>query len=224
MKFRMAAVLFAAGAICCGAEGDVPGNPGSRRDFGGFRGQNGGGRFNRRGMGQNRVFVEAEIAAKFPKEYAELEAKREAYEAELKALAAKAELELPEGRDEAYRKLRKAAPAEFDAAAAKMKTSPREGFAALRELAEKHGIELFGSRMSGMNPGGRRMMPGAGMNTPAPGAVEGGSRRFNRPDMGELRRKYPEKMQQYDSLRRTDREKARAMLLEIIEHDKSVKK
>ena len=141
---------------------------------------------------------------------------REAYETALAALAAKAGVQLPTARDAAFRKLRKADPAAFDAIVEKMKTSPREGFEEMRALAEKHGIQLFGNRQPGMNNPGQPGAPAA-----APGNVNPGGRSFNRPNMSELRRKYPEKMKEYDNLRRNDPAKARELLLKIIELDKS---
>jgi hypothetical protein len=89
------------------------------------------------------------------------------------------------------------------------------------ELARRHNIELFGGRSGGQRPG----TPGAGRASgqapaapAAPAATPG--RNFNRPDLGALRRKYPEKMREYDELRRRDPAAARNMLLQIIEEDR----
>ena len=133
---------------------------------------------------------------------------REAYEAKLAELAKKSDVKLPVSRDAAYRKLLKDYPTEFAAAAEKMKTSPREGFAALMELAKKAGVELFPAR--GNAPGRRN---GARAENSAP-------RNFNRPDLPALRKKYPEKMKEYDSLRSKDPAKARELLMQIIQQDK----
>ena len=228
MKFLSVALLTVMGILCFGADGDAPqgppgdwggqGGPRGRGQRGGFGGQRGGGNFGgpRGGFGggmmQNQFFTEVEIAKKFPAEYAELEKMREAYEAALSALAAKAGVELPASRDAAFRKLRKADPAAFDAAVEKMKTSPRDGFTALNELAQKHGIQLFGGMRGGMN--------NPQSNSPGANPV----RQNSRPDLQMLRRKYPEKMQEYDALRAKDPEKAKKLLLEIIELDQSEKK
>ena len=161
------------------------------------------------------MLVEWELARKYPEEYAKIEKMREEYENALAALAEKDGVKLPESRDKAFRNLRKIDPAGFDAAMEKMKTSPREGFGALMTLAQKHGISLFG------NFGGNRRQGG---DDSAPAAPEMGKRSFDRPDLPALRRKYPEKMKEYDALRRKDPEKARELLLDIINMDKSVKK
>jgi hypothetical protein len=87
-------------------------------------------------------------------------------------------------------------------------------------LAEKHGIQLFGSRQPGMNNPGSPAVFGQPGAPAAPGNDQGG-RSFNRPNLSELRRKYPEKMKEYDNLRRNDPAKARELLLTIIELDKS---
>ena len=164
-------------------------------------------------MAYNQFFVELEIARKFPEEYAKVDAIRKEYEAKLAELAQKASVTLPVSRDAAYRKLREADRAGFDAAVEKMKTSPREGMMQMMELARKSGIELFGRR------------PDRRDNAPAAPVAQPDSKRvFDRPDMAKLRKKYPEKMQKYDELRLEDREKARKMLLEIIEADKSGEK
>lgn len=180
----------------------------------GFRGGFQRGGQNRNMMMRNQFFVEVEIAKKFPAEYAEVDKLREEYEAKLAELAKKAEVQLPESRDSAFRKLHKAYPAEFAAAVEKMKSSPREGFMALNELAKKAGIDLFGAMRGGNRPGGHgQMRPEA----PA------GSREFKRPDMAALRRNYPEEMKKYDELRRTDAAKARELLVEIIKKANSGK-
>ncbi len=222
-------VLFLMGGmVCFGADGDETSVPPGRGRGAGAYGQHGnsGGRGGRGGNGgspgggmmQNRFFVELELARRFPAEYAEVEALRERYEAALAALAAKGEVTLPESRDEAYRKLRKADPAAFDAAVALMKTSPREGMAQLMELARRHNIELFGGRPGGQRPAVPGASGSSGHSPAAPAAAP--SRNFNRPDMGALRRKYPEKMREYDALRRRDPAAARNMLLQIIEEDR----
>lgn len=190
--------------------------PGGNRQW---RGREGGSREGSRGgmMQNNAMFAEWELARKYPDEYAKIEAMREQYENALAALAEKGGVKLPESRDKAFRQLRKLDQAGFDAAMEKMKTSPRDGFAALMALAQKHGVSLFG----GMG-GNRRQGRDAGNNAVA--APEMGSRTFDRPDLPALRRKYPEQMKEYDALRRKDPAKARALLLEIIKMDKSVKK
>ncbi|MBR7130946.1 MAG: hypothetical protein IKC82_03025 [Lentisphaeria bacterium] len=178
---------------------------GERRDF----------RQNRSGgnmMMRNQIFVEMQIAQKFPDEYAKVDALRKEYEGKLAELAKKASVELPASRDAAFRKLREADQKAFDAAAAKMNVSPREAMGELMALAKKHNIELF-------NRSGFRQ--GSGFRKPA---AQESARVFARPDMAKLRKKYPAEMKKYDELRQTDRNKAREMLLQIIESDKSGKK
>lgn len=163
-------------------------------------------------MMQNQVFVEAEIAKACPEEFAELEKLREQYEAKLAELAKKAGVTLPESRDASMRKLRRNHPEEFLKVVELMKKSPREGFAALSELAKKDGIDLFG----GFRRGNR------GENAGRPTAPDNVRRAA--PDIVALRRKYPEKMREYDSLRVKDYKKAREILIQIIKMDESAKK
>ena len=178
---------------------------------GGMGGQNRGG--NRGGMMmRSALFSEIEIAKKFPAEYAEVDKLRAEYEAKLAELAKKASVELPVSMESNMRKIYNAYPTEFIAVAEKMKTSPREGFAELSKLAEKAGVSLFGG-----NRGGVPRMGGAPAAPAAP-------RDFSRPDLPALRKKYPEKMKEYDNLRKTDPKKARELLMQIIESDKGAGK
>ncbi|MBQ4328825.1 MAG: hypothetical protein IJC27_03780 [Lentisphaeria bacterium] len=218
MKKVLFVFLLFAGMVAFSAE-----NNGNSRGFerGGRRGWNGGqGRGQNRGPGgrggmmmRGQIFSEIEIAKKFPAEYAEIDKLRTEYEAKLAELAKKAEVELPVSMESNMRKVYNAYPAEFTAAVEKMKSSPREGFAELSKLAEKAGVTLFGG-MRGRTPG----MGGAQAAPPASG------RTFSRPDLPALRKKYPEKMKEYDALRKTDPAKARQMLLQIIEADKGAGK
>lgn len=162
---------------------------------------------------RSALFAEIEIAKKFPEEYARIEAMREKYESELAELAKKAGVELPQSMEAKMRQLRKADAAAFDAAAEKMKTSPREGMQMLNEVAKKAGITLF-------NMPSR---PGQG-GFSQPQQPVAPLRVTDRPNLGKLRKKYPEKMKEYDALRSKDRAAAKKMLLQIIEMDKSAAK
>ncbi len=220
MKYFFFVLLAVAVNFCRGEDyGTASGFGTGRGGRGGF-GQHGGREhqgMRRGGMRQNRFFSEAQLAVRFPDEYAEVEALRERYEAALAALAAKGGVTLPEAYDAPYRRLRKADPAAFDAALEKMKNSPYEGMSQLFELARRHEITLFGGRPSGSRSAGEfSEISGRERNTPA----SGGSRTFNRPDLSALRRKYPERMREYDSLRTKDPGRAREMLLKIIEEDR----
>lgn len=212
MKRAFFVFLLFFGVICFAAENN--GFNGGRKGF--DRSNRGGNRMggNRNMMMRNRVFIEAEIAEKFPAEYAEVDKLRVEYELKLAELAKKASVELPESRDNVYRKLRNEYPEEFAAAVKKMKTSPRDGFSALMELAKKADVELFGGMRGGSAP---RM----GGNQPV-APVSG--RSFNRPDMAVLRKKYPEKMKEYYELRSKDAGKAKELLLKIIQEDKGAEK
>jgi len=189
-----------------------------RGQNGGRRGQNGGQRGQRgqRGnIGQMmfaRILAEEKIAAAAPEKYAALEAAREKYEAELEALAKETGVTLPQDRDSALRKIRKKFPAEFAAIMKKVDTDFRQAMVELQQLAEKAGVRLGGFRNSGNNRG-RQSGDGNGM---AP-------RNISMPNMGELRRKYPEQMRKYDELRRTDRKAAEQMLREIIKQHRKEK-
>lgn len=179
------------------------------------RGQNGGQRGQRGNIGQMmfaRILAEEKIAAAAPEKYAALEAAREKYEAELEALAKETGVTLPQDRDSALRKIRKKFPAEFAAIMKKVDTDFRQAMVELQQLAEKAGVRLGGFRNSGNNRG-RQSGDGNGM---AP-------RNISMPNMGELRRKYPEQMRKYDELRRTDRKAAEQMLREIIKQHRKEK-
>ena len=161
-----------------------------------------------------RLIAEEKIAAAFPEKYAALEAAREKYERELAALAQEAKVELPPQRDDALRRIRKDSPAEFSAVVREMETSPRDAMRKLQELAQRSGVALaaFGGR-GGRN--GRGFSEAGGATAP---------RRIDVPKLSELRRKYPEQMKEYDSLRREDPQAARNKLLEIMESDRNAKK
>ena len=94
----------------------------------------------------------------------------------------------------------------------KVDTDFRQAMVELQQLAEKAGVRLGGFRNSGNNRG-RQSGDGNGM---AP-------RNISMPNMGELRRKYPEQMRKYDELRRTDRKAAEQMLREIIKQHRKEK-
>lgn len=215
MKKFVCFLLLAGISIVSGAENQWQHERGSRRfnhSGNSFRGgrnfQNG----SNRGGFLDRFVREAEMARKFPAEFAEVEAMREKYEAALAALAEKAEVQLPETMDSRIRKLRKNNPAEFDAAMQKMKDSPMEAMKSLQELAKRSGIELF------------RRPAGRGGADHGENAMVKQVRSFNRPDMAALRRKYPEKMKEYELLRGREPAKAREFLLEIIKQDQRTEK
>lgn len=216
MKFKAGILMLAAASMCLAAEDD--GNSFRRsRQNGGSESRSGmmqrggmprGGMMQRGGgmMQRNQLVIEAEIAKKYPGEFAKVEALREKYEAELSALAARAGVQIPETMESKMRRIRKNHPAEFAAAMEKMKNSPREGMGELTALGKKDGIELFGGR------GGFR--GGMGADRSAPGSRNVG------PDISALRRKYPEEMKKYDALRGSDPAAARKMLLDLMEKDR----
>lgn len=218
---RWLGALVCVGALAVSAAEDDPRPPrrGGRMDRRpgerGERGERGG-----RNMGAamfGRWIAEAKMAAAFPEKFAELEAAREKYEKDFAALAAQAKVELPPRRDDAMRQLRKKAPKEFNAIVLEMEDSPREAMGKLRDLAQKHDIKLFNApggrdgrgRFGRGGPGGEGMVP---------------SRRINAPDLGKLRRKYPEEMKAYDALREEDPKAAREKLREIMDMERGGKK
>lgn len=215
MKIKSICWLFFAAVLCCGAD-EVR----FERPRWGGNGMRSNMRSGERRPGmiqmQSQVFAEAEIAEKFPAEFAEVEAMREKYEAALAELAKKSEVTLPESRDNLYRKLRKNHQSEFLTAVRKMKESPREGMAMLMALAEKDGVELF--RMTG----GVSRVKGTQTPSVAPGSMS--NRNISTPDLGALRRKYPDKMREYDALRRKNPAAAREILMKIIETDRGAGK
>ncbi len=183
----------------------------SRRGNREFR-RGGEGRGNFGAVMYGRLIAEEKIAAAFPEKYAALEALREKYESELAALAKEANVELPAQRDDSLRQIRKKYPAEFSAIMQDMQTSPRDAMHKLMALAEKAGVKLGSFR------GSRRNSDFGNRNEKTP------IRQFSRPDLGKLRRKYPEQMREYDTLRGQDSVAARRKLLEIIELDRNNKK
>lgn len=194
------------GATVYAAEDDAP--PQMRRGQRGQRGQRGN-------MGQimfARIIAEEKMAAAAPEKYAALAAAREKYEAEMEVLAKETGVTLPQDRDSAFRKIRKQFPAEFAAIVKKMDTDFRQAMMELQQLAEKAGVKISGFR------GGNRQRQGQGEN--GSGIAP---RHINMPNMGELRRKYPEQMREYDELRRTDRQAAAKMLRKIIEQNRKAK-
>ncbi|MBE6355484.1 MAG: hypothetical protein E7058_00045 [Lentisphaerae bacterium] len=214
--------LLSAVLCCFAAKGDESENisrEGRGFNRGGFNrgiergGFNRGNRGNRGSGMRSAVFAEVEIAKKFPEKYAEVDALREKYEAELAELAKKSGVELPRSMESKMRQIRKADPAAFDAAVEKMKTSPREGMQLLNAAAAKAGVTLFPS-FGGRDRGGIR----AEQQPPAP------QRMSKTPSLSKLRKKYPEQMKKYDALRSKDPAGAKKMLLEIIEMDKSAAK
>lgn len=202
--------LSAGAAFVANGEESFPRHRGER-NFGQFR--NNGGNM-RGGAFFGRIAAEEKIAVAFPEKYAALEAAREKYEQELAALAKAAGVELPAQSDDALRQMRKKFPAEFAAALKEMETSPREAMGKLRQIAEKAGVKLF-------NRGNRGSRSGFAMKNESPNQF---ARRIDRPDMGKLRRKYPEQMREYDELRQKDPDAARRKLMEIIAKERGGEK
>ena len=157
-------------------------------------------------FGLDRINKESAIRAKFPAEMAELEKAKAELDAKYKALAVKAGVEIAETYEDKMRKLRAADAAAFDAAVAKFGEDRRVAMKELRELAVKHNIELFPARRK----------EGEKESSAAPVQQEF---RRSRPNLGALRRKYPEEMKKYEELREKDRKAARTFLMELMEKD-----
>jgi hypothetical protein len=121
---------------------------------------------------------------------------------------------LPAQRDDAFRQIRKKYPAEFSAIVKEMESSPRDAMRKMMELARKSGVNLGVGRR-----GGNMRTPGGERN-----AAPELARRFDRPDMGKLRQKYPEQMKKYYELRGENPDAARKKLLEIIELERKSQK
>ncbi len=139
---------------------------------------------------------------KFPKELDE--ALKQLAEAEKKVaeLAKKAKVELPESNESKLRQIQAKKPAEF----AKLVNEEdfRKAFMGLRDLAQEAGVEFGG--MMGPRQRGPRGAEGA--------RPDGGRRRG--PDMGKLRRMYPEEMKKLEALRREDPAAFRKGLTELM--------
>ena len=202
-----AGIVFAAAGADNGSEPKM--RRGRRNGSREQRGMRGGQRGNMAQMMFGRILAEEKMATAAPEKFAALEAAREKYEAELAALARETGVELPVDRDSSLRKIRKQFPAEFSAVLKKMESDPRQAMTEMQQLAEKAGVKLNSFR----GAPDRSRKPGADSAMVSP-------RTINRPNLDELRRKYPEKMQRYYELRRTDSKAASQLLREIIEQDR----
>ena len=184
-------------------------------DFGG----RGGGRGGRGGEGpgmmmrDSRGEAEAELAKKFPEEYARLVAARDEAERGMQELAEKAGVKLPMAdftRRKKMAEFNKKYEAELKEIAELRKTDPRAARKKYFELLEKEGLS-FGRP----GPGGR-MGPGseAGGEEPAAPPV----RRSMREQLEQkIKAEMPEEYKEYEELRRSDPRAADAKLRELAE-------
>lgn len=170
---------------------------------GGFNREGWGGRGGRGGMGGmggmgmmrmgqfnmlRRYIAESQIKAKFAEEYAAADKALLAAVGKIEELAKKAKVTLPVSVEMQIRKLRAAAPAEFAQLEELSNSDPRAVMGKLRELAEKHGIELWENR----NRGQQERRPA----TPAPSTRENPRQVIRR-----LQKKYPQEMEEIMALR-----------------------
>ncbi len=180
--------------------GSSRGNRGGRHGAMGPRGgMPGGGMGIPGGMRNPRASVEAELKAKYPAEYAEIEKQRMAVENKLEELAKKANVKLPATAESIRLKLEELKisgkfKAEFEEIEKLRASNPRAAFEKTRELMTKAGIE-----MPETGRGGRLGSIENGDAVPARSSRVNPMRRIM-----ELRRKYPEEMKKLDALRRED--------------------
>lgn len=191
--------------------------PGSRREYrGGRHGGMGGGMGMPGGMGMMgsmrnpRASVEAELKAKYPAEYAEIEKQRMLVENKLEKLAEKANMKLPATAESIRLKMEELKisgkyKAEFEEIEKLRTSDPRAAFLKTRELMAKAGIEMPEMRRGGM-------MGSADSETAPPRSSRANPMR----QIMELRRKYPEEMKKLDALRRDDPKAYRDGIMELL--------
>ena len=195
--------------------GGQGGMRGGQRWGGGMRGgQRWGGGMGFGGMMLNRISKEGEIQQKFPEEYAKAAKQLIEAEAKLQELAQKAKVELPVDNNYVLRQLKTKAPAEFAQIENKLKNreTMREGFEALRALAEKHKLKLaFGMGRPGMGrPGMHGSEAPANDNRPQ-------MRRNDVAKINAVREKFPKEWAQVLELRRSNKPReARELTRQLI--------
>ena len=170
---------------------------GDRRGRGGRPGMGPG--FGARRMGQfnllRRFIAESQIKSKFAAEYAAADREFLAAVEKIEALAKQAKVTLPLSTEIQIRKLRAKAPAEFAALEEQSASDPGRAFAGLRELAEKHKIEIWEMRGNSRGQGNSGERP-----APPPAA----SRENPRQIIRRLQKKYPQEMKRIMKLREED--------------------
>ena len=155
-----------------------------------------------------RLVAEAQLKAQAPEEYAAAVKAQAAAAKAWRDAAAKAKVTLPEDSGDQLQQLREKAPAEYEELLKLAGSDPQTALLKLREAAEKAGVKLMMMFRGGPN-GGRR--PGADREAP-----EAGSRRTSRVPIAKLRQAFPQEMAQYDEWKKSDPEKARELLRDLI--------
>ena len=110
-------------------------------------GKNGtqGGNFGGMMGNRQRREAEAQIKAKFPKEYAEIEKAQEQAEAKLQELAKKADIKLPPTQEATMKKMaaiREKYKAEFEEIAKLRETDPQAARERMQEIYKREGIDM----------------------------------------------------------------------------------
>ena len=183
---------------------------GNRGGFGGGQGGQFGGMMGNR----QRREAEAQIKAKFPKEYAEIEQAQEQAEAKLQELAKKADIKLPLTQEAMMKKMaavREKYKAEFEQIAKLRETDPQAARERMQEIYKREGIEMP-PMMNFRRPDQR-------------GGREGGDRpqqpRRGNQDMQkkmkDMQQAYPEEMKKIMELRQEDPQKFRAEMRKLAE-------
>lgn len=194
------------------ADGDFGGGRGGREGRGGRGGR---GRFGGEGPGMMmkdpRAEAEAELAKKYPEEYAALAKARAEAERGMQELAAKAGVKLPMAdftRREKMAEFNKKYEKELREIKELRKTDPRAAMKRYFELLEKEGLSFGrGGRMGGPGRGGddRGEPPAAPV------------RKNMREEMEQLvKAELPEEYKEYEELRKTDPRAADIKLRELV--------
>ena len=161
-------------------------------------------------MRNPRAAAEAELKAKYPAEYAEIEKQRILAENKLEELAKKANVKLPATAESIRLKMEELKnsgkyKAEFEEIEKLRTSDPRAAFMKTRELMAKAGIEMPEMRRGGM-------MGAADSEVTVPrSSRENPMRRIM-----ELRRKYPEEMKKLDAIRRENPKAYRDGVMELL--------
>ena len=151
----------------------------------------------------SRIDAEEQIKAKFPAEYAKIEKMRSEAETQLKALASKANITLPETAEaiqKKYRLIREKYKAEFEEIAKLRQTDRRAAMERTMEIYKREGLSMpwMGGNFNRMGATPPAMAEG---NATLPPPRRGNPMQER---MKLLRKTYPQEMQKLDALRRSD--------------------
>ena len=183
---------------------------GNRGGFGGGQGGQFGGMMGNR----QRREAEAQIKAKFPKEYAEIDKAQEQAEAKLQELAKKAEIKLPLTQEAMMKKMaavREKYKAEFEEIAKLRETDPQAARERTQEIYKREGIEMP-PMMNFRRPDQRGREDGD-----RPQARRGNQMQDIQKKMKDMQNAYPEEMKKIQALRQENPQQFRSELRKLAE-------